>query len=237
MFLVRLPQPAPEVGLQVVGHTTPVLEKLLVSPDASLDVRLVRPEEGLHGLGGKLFGILVVFIAEAMHIVPPEVGHERARRLDFPHGFAINLQLFLEDIDGIGRRRQHPNALLRSQTEAVFRRASQVHAGVRLLECLGQHSPGGHIPELALVFELVGLPYLGQHGKGLAPHFSGVARVNTQAQLLVGIGAACAELDSPVCELVNHRYTLCDSDRMRVRQYGHAIANANLLRNLAERAE
>ena len=51
VFLVGLPEPAAKIGLEVVGDAAPGFQQLFVGINAALDVRLVRPKEGLHRLG------------------------------------------------------------------------------------------------------------------------------------------------------------------------------------------
>ena len=99
--LVRLPQPPPEVRLQMIRHAAPVLQQLLISADAPRDVRLVRPEECLHGIRRKRPRLAVVRAAERMHIVPPKLGGECPHRLGVSQRLAVYLNLVPQHIHGV----------------------------------------------------------------------------------------------------------------------------------------
>ena len=71
--------------------------------------------------------------------------------------------MFGQDINGVRRRGQDADALLRRQTEALGLGAGQVHPGMGLLEDPREYPPRRHIPMLAFPGELVALPHLGQH--------------------------------------------------------------------------
>ena len=99
-----------------------------------------------------------------------------------------------------------------------------------LLVGLGQDPAGRHIPEVALPRELARrLPDLGDHVYGFVPAVAGLTGVDALAQLLVGVGAAGAELHPAVGELVNHGGALGDTDRVMVGQNRHTEADANVL--------
>ena len=236
--LVRLAQPTAEVGLEVFGHTAPSLQQLLVGVDTALNVGLVRPEESLHRVGAQLLGRLVVLGAEGMDVVAPEVVDFRAHRVGVFNRVAVDLHVLGQHVDGVGCRREHADALLGGQTEAFGLGAGQVHAGVGLLERLGQHPAGRHVPEFPLVGELsFRLPDLRDHGDGLVPPLPGLPGVYALAELLVGVGTTGAELHPPVGELVDHGGPLGHPDRVVVGQYGDTKTDADVLGALREGAE
>ena len=211
MLGVRLPQPAAKVGLQVVRDATPGFQQFLVDVDAALDVGLARPEEGLHRLRGEVLGVLIIVIAEGVDIITPEVRNELTHGLSRLEGIAVDLDEIGQDIDGVGRRRQHTNPLLRRQSETVRGRTGQVHARVGLLEGLRQHASLGDIPVLPFPFKLVRRPDLGQHRDGLLPEAARVSGIYAQTRLLIGIGATRAQFDAPIGELVEQGDALGNS--------------------------
>ena len=221
----------------MIRHAAPVLQQLLISPDAPRDVRLVRPEECLHGIRRQLARLAIVSVAERMHIVPPKLGGESPHRLGVSQRLAVYLNLIPQHIHRVRRRRQHADALFGGEPKAVLRCACQIHARMRLLECLRQHAARRHIPELALPLKLVRLPDLRQHRQRLAPHIPRIARIHAQPQLLIGVGSPRPELHAPVRQLIHHRHPLRYPDRMRVRQNGHAEPYPDALGNLAQRPE
>ena len=173
-----------------------------------------------------------------MHVVAPEVVDLRAHRVSVLDGVAVHLDVLGQHVDSVGGRRQHADALLGGEAEALGLGAGQVHPGVGLLVGLRQDPAGRDVPEVALPRELAGgLPDLRDHVDGLVPAVAGLAGVDALAQLLVGIGAASAELHPPVGELVNHSGPLGDADGVVVGQDGHAEADADVLGSLGESAE
>ena len=124
-----------------------------------------------------------------------------------------------------------------ARRETVLGSAGKVHPRVRLLEGLGQDAALGYAPVLALVLVLVGGPDFGQHIDGLVPQAAGVAGVNAQAGLLVGVGAPGANLDAAVGELVQQGHALSHADGMMVGQDADAVADADLLGDAAQSAE
>ena len=137
-----------------------------------------------------------------MHVVAPEVGDEGADWLGLGEFLAVDLDQIGEDIDGVGGRREHTDAALRRQPETVRGRAGQIQARVRLLEGFGQHAPLGHVPVLAFPLEFIGGPDLRQHRDGFFPQAARVPGIDPQAGLLIGVGAARAQLDAAIGELV-----------------------------------
>ena len=109
--------------------------------------------------------------------------------------------------------------------------------GMGLLVRLGQHLPRRHLPELAVPFEVVGLPDFGDHAEGLFPHFAGVTGVDPHAQLLVGSRPAGTEFDPAVGQLVHHRHPFGHPHRVVVGQDHHAEAEADALGQAAQRPE
>src|SRR6266702_3996025 len=65
--LIRLSQPPPEVGLQMLRNTTPGLQQLLVGVNPVAYIRLVRPKEGFERQGAQFTCLLVVFAATRLH--------------------------------------------------------------------------------------------------------------------------------------------------------------------------
>ena len=105
------------------------------------------------------------------------------------------------------------------------------------LKRLGQHPPLGDIPVFALPGKFLGLPDLGQHCDGLLPQGAGVARVDAQPHLFVGVGAAGAELDPPVGQLVHQSHPLRHPYRMVVGQDADAVADTDVFGDAAQRAK
>ena len=101
--------------------------------------------------------------------------------------------------------------------------------GVRLLVGLGQHLARRHLPVLALPFEVVRFPDLGNHGQGLLPHFPCFAWVDAHAQLFIGSGPASPELDAPVGQVVHHCHPFGDPDGVMVGQDHDAESQPNSL--------
>ena len=163
MGIIGLAKPAAEVGLQVVGDAAPGLQELFIGAYAPGDVGLVWPEEGLHGLGAQFLGLLVVFAAETVDVVAPEIVDKSTHGVGILDGVPVDLQMVRQDVYSVGSRGQYADALLRRQTEALGLGAGQIHSWVRLLIDPGQDPPSGHVPELPFPGELVGLPDLGQH--------------------------------------------------------------------------
>src|SRR6266516_535881 len=73
------------------ARAAPGFQQLFVGVNTTLDVRLIRPKEGLHRLGRQILGVLVIVIAEGVDIVAPEVGDERADRLGLGEFLAVDL--------------------------------------------------------------------------------------------------------------------------------------------------
>src|SRR5262249_43291481 len=90
------------------------------------------------------------------------------------------------------------------------------------------------VPVLAFPFEFVGGPDLRQHGDGLFPQAARVPGIDAQAGLLIGVGAARAQLDAAIGELVQYGHTLGDTHRVMIWQDAHAVADADLLGDTAE---
>jgi hypothetical protein len=104
---------------------------------------------------------------------------------------------------------------------------------VGFLKRFRQDASWRNFPELALVGELIGLPNLRQHSERFFPHGTGVARINPEASLFIGVGAASTHFDSPVGQLIHHGDTFGDAYGMMVRQNRHAKADPNALGSLA----
>ena len=172
-----------------------------------------------------------------MDVVAPEFGDELADGFAVLEGVPVNLHLLFQYLDRIGRGRQHTNAFLGGQTEAVLRGAGQVQARVRLLEGLGQDPTLGHAPVLALVLVLVRGPDLGQHADGFVPEVASLPGVDAQAGLLVGVGTARTDLDPAVGQLVQQRHALGDANGVVIGQDADAVADADLLGDAAQGAE
>jgi len=211
---VGLPEPSAEIGLQVIGHTAPRLQQLLVGVDAIADVRLVRAEERLERERGERARLGVVLAAEAVDVVAPVVVDHGAhgRRLLDPR--PITLDVLGQDVRGEGGRRQDADTLVGRHVVALGLRARQVHGRVRLLVGLRQHVALGHLPESSLPGELFRLPDARDHRDGLFPHRARVARVDALTDLLVGVGSPGAELEAAVGQLVQHGGALGGADRM-----------------------
>src|SRR6266702_349449 len=105
------------------------------------------------------------------------------------------------------------------------------------LEGFGEHAPWRDLPEIALPGEFVRLPDFGQHTDGFFPHRPGIARVDPQARLLIGIRAPGADLDTAVGQLVHHGDPLGDPHRMMIGQNRHAEANPDTFGNLTQGAK
>ena len=88
----------------------------------------------------------------------------------------------------------------------------------------------GNVPEVALPLELLLLaPDAADHVERLVPDGAGVARVDLEALLLVGVAPARAEVDASAGHMVGHGDLLGDADRMLVRQDDDAEAEADTL--------
>ena len=202
-----------------------------------LDVGFVGAEEGFHRFGGQLFGVVVVVIAEAVDVVAPEFGDEVADGFAVFEGVAVDLHLFLEYFDGVGCGGEDADAFLGGQAEAVLGGAGQVEARVGRLVRLGEDAAFGDAPVVAFVFVLVGSPDFGQHTDGFVPQAAGVAGVDAEAGLFVGVGAAGADLNAAVGELVEEGDAFGDADGVMVGEDADAVADADLFGDAAEGAE
>ena len=89
----------------------------------------------------------------------------------------------------------------------------------------------------AFVLVLVGSPDFGQHTDGFVPQAAGVPGVNAQPGLLVGIGAAGADFNAPVGQLVQQGHPLGYPHRVMVGQDADAVADADLFGDAAQGAE
>ncbi len=101
----------------------------------------------------------------------------------------VHLDKIGEDVDGVGSRRQHADALLSRQAETVLGCAGQGHPRVGLLVGLGQHAPLGHIVRRRRTY----LPVTGQ--------FPGL-QVVLEAGVLIsshGIDDATMPVGTPEC--------------------------------------
>ena len=96
----------------------------------------------------------------------------------------------------------------------------------------------GNVPEVALPLELVPLaPDAADHVEGLVPDGAGVARVDLEALLLVGVAPARAEVDTSAGHVVGHGDLLGDADRVLVRQDDDAESEADALGGGRESAD
>ena len=118
MLIVRLPEPASEVGFKVLGNAAPSLQQLLVGTDAASDVWLVRAEEGLHRQCSSLTCLLVVGAAEGVDVIRPVVGRKRTNRVGVLDLLLVGLDVRPQNRCRIRGRRQHADALLGSKIEA-----------------------------------------------------------------------------------------------------------------------
>ena len=72
---------------------------------------------------------------------------------------------------------------------------------------------------------------------GLFPQAARVPGIDPQAGLLIGVGAARAQLDAAIGELVQYGHALGDAHGVMVGQDAHAVADADLLGEAAEGAK
>ena len=134
--------------------------------------------------------------------------------------------------------REDAQSLLRSDGVGLRLHGGDPYRRMGRLLRLWVDSARGNVPEVALPLELLFLaPDAAYHVERLVPDGAGIAGVDLEALLLVGVAPARAEVDASAGYVVGHGDLLGDADRVLVRQDDDAEAEADALRGGRESAD